>query len=46
MVTAGDVIVEVAAGGTDTVESATRYTLGAELENLVLTGNADDQRHG
>jgi trimeric autotransporter adhesin len=33
-----DVIVEAAAGGTDLVQSAITLTLGAELENLTLTG--------
>ena len=38
---AGDVVTEVSAGGgTDTVRSAITYTLGANLERLVLTGNA------
>lgn len=37
---AGDVIVEFAGGGTDTVESSVSYTLGAEVERLVLTGSA------
>ena len=37
---AGDIIVEEAAGGTDTVRIGTTYTLGVELENLVLTGAA------
>ena len=36
--TAGDVVTELAAGGTDTVQSAVTYILGAELENLTLTG--------
>ena len=34
----GDVVVEIANFGTDTVESAITYTLGANVENLVLTG--------
>ena len=34
----GDTIVEAAAAGTDTVMSAATYTLGTNLENLVLTG--------
>jgi Ca2+-binding RTX toxin-like protein len=38
VVTAGDVIVEAELGGTDTVQSAASYTLGANLENLALTG--------
>jgi trimeric autotransporter adhesin len=35
---AGDSIVELAAGGTDTVESSVTWALGAEIENLTLTG--------
>jgi Ca2+-binding RTX toxin-like protein len=35
---AGDVLLELAAGGTDTVRSSIAWTLGAELEALVLTG--------
>jgi Ca2+-binding RTX toxin-like protein len=32
----GDVIIETATGGIDTVRSSSSYTLGANLENLVL----------
>ena len=35
---AADVVTESAGEGTDTVQSAITYTLGAEVENLVLTG--------
>jgi Ca2+-binding RTX toxin-like protein len=41
VVTAGDVIVEAAGGGSDTIETSTSYALGANLENLTLTGNGD-----
>ena len=37
----GDVVTENASEGTDTVESSVNWTLGANLEKLVLTGTAD-----
>jgi len=36
----GDILTEAAGEGTDLVQSATSYTLGANLENLALTGAA------
>lgn len=38
---AGDSITELAGEGTDTVRTQMTYTLGTNLENLVLTGSAD-----
>ena len=38
---AGDVIVEAADGGVDTVESSVSFMLGNTLENLKLTGGAN-----
>ncbi|MBC7312914.1 MAG: calcium-binding protein [Rhizobium sp.] len=38
---AGDVVIEAANAGTDTVRTNRSYTLGANLENLVLTGTAN-----
>ncbi|WP_457421253.1 beta strand repeat-containing protein [Roseateles sp. P5_E7] len=38
---AGDVVTENAGEGTDTVRAGFSYTLGANLENLVLTGTGD-----
>src|SRR5205085_1592346 len=38
---ASDTVTENANEGTDTVESAATYTLGANLENLTLTGSAN-----
>ena len=37
---AGDAVTEVAGAGSDTVQSTITYTLGANLENLTLTGIA------
>ena len=37
---AGDVVTEHAGEGTDTVQSSVSYTLGANVENLTLTGTA------
>jgi Ca2+-binding RTX toxin-like protein len=39
-VDAGDVVIEVAGAGTDTILSNLSYTLGANLENLILNGSA------
>ncbi|HYD17274.1 MAG TPA: calcium-binding protein, partial [Patescibacteria group bacterium] len=35
---AGDIVSEIAGEGSDSVQSAVSYTLGAEVENLTLTG--------
>ena len=36
----GDLVIESADGGIDTVESSLTYTLGGDLENLTLTGTS------
>jgi Ca2+-binding RTX toxin-like protein len=42
-----DIITELAGGGTDTVQSSlASYTLGANVENLILTGAADSNGLG
>ena len=42
----GDAVIEAAGAGTDTVQSSIDYRLGANVENLVLTGSADLQGSG
>ena len=42
---AGDVVTEALGEGTDTVQSSVSYTLGANVENLTLTGSGQHQRH-
>ncbi len=37
----GDAVMEVAGAGTDTAQASIGYTLGSNLENLILTGSAD-----
>ena len=38
---AGDVVTELANEGTDTVQSAITYTLGANVENLTYLGSGN-----
>ena len=38
---AGDSVIELVAGGTDTVYSSVAYTLGLNIENLILTGSGN-----
>ena len=40
----GDVVTEQADEGTDTIQSSVSYTLGANVENLTLTGPATSMR--
>lgn len=37
---AGDIVTEIASGGTDLVQSSISYTLGTEVDNLTLLGSA------
>ena len=43
---AGDTVIELAGEGTDTVEASVTYTLGSEVENLILTGTAAVNANG
>ena len=43
---AGDVVTEYANEGTDTVRSSRTYTLGADVENLELTGTTANSGTG
>jgi Ca2+-binding RTX toxin-like protein len=43
---AGDTVTEAAAAGTDRVESAVSWVLGANVENLTLTGTANNNGAG
>lgn len=40
IIDSNDVVVEAASSGTDTVQVAATYTLGSEVENLILTGTS------
>ncbi len=42
----GDIVTELAGGGTDTVKSSVSFTLGANVENLTLTGRANINAYG
>ena len=41
-----DTVTEAVNEGTDTIETSVTYALPANVENLNLTGTADDQRDG
>ena len=41
----GDAITENDGEGTDTVQGSVSYTLGANVENLTLTGSGCHRRH-
>ncbi|HEY6135632.1 MAG TPA: calcium-binding protein [Rubrivivax sp.] len=43
---AGDAVTELAGGGTDRVQSSISYSLGANVENLTLTGAANTSGFG
>ena len=46
VVQSGDRVIETSGNGTDLVESLISYSLGNNLENLLLTGNADSSGDG